>query len=161
MTLFYIEFGSPTTRRCAPLKCTAPAPAIVTPLSTVACPPVHRGEAARGTPPRTHGTSWLIIHVQLKVSAPFECGALHRASSVVHREVVHTLGSDSFCGRWLIPGPQATSLGSAAAGPYQSASSRELRGLQGDHQNEYSAQPDASWSAHRCVQCVLGLILSS
>ena len=41
------------------------------------------------------GTSWLIIHVELKVSAPFECGALHRASSLVHREVVHTLGSDT------------------------------------------------------------------
>ena len=54
MTLFYIEFGSPTTRRCAPLKCSASTGDRHTTLSTVACPPVHRGEAARGTPPRVH-----------------------------------------------------------------------------------------------------------
>ena len=44
------------------------------------------------------GMHWLIIHVELEVSAPFECGAMRRASGVVHREVVHTLGSDSLCG---------------------------------------------------------------
>mmetsp|Transcript_14791 Transcript_14791/g.34947 ORF Transcript_14791/g.34947 Transcript_14791/m.34947 type:complete len:243 (-) Transcript_14791:104-832(-) len=76
------------------------------------------------------GVRWLIMHVELKVSAPFECGALHCASSAVHRAIVHTLRSDGFCGRWLIPGPQATSHSAAAAGPYQ-LTSRELRGLQG------------------------------
>jgi hypothetical protein len=77
--------------------------------------------------------AWLIIHVELKVSAPFECGAMHCASSVVHREGAHTLGSNySFCGGWLVPGPQATALDAAAAGPYQPVS-RELRGLPGDH----------------------------
>eukprot|EP00964_Phaeocystis_antarctica_P031562 scaffold17853_cov60-Phaeocystis_antarctica.AAC.5 len=68
------------------------------------------------------GVRWLIMHVELEVSAPFECGALHCASSSVHREILHTLGSDSFCGGWLIPGPQATSHGAAAAVPYQLAS---------------------------------------
>ena len=91
------------------------------------------------------GVRWLIIHVELKVSAPFECGAMHCASSVVHREFVHTLGSNSFCGGWLIPGPQATALDAAAAGPYQPAS-RELRGLRGDHHNE-----DKACSARKCV----------
>ena len=76
------------------------------------------------------GVRWLTMHVELKVSAPFECGALHCASSAVHRAIVHTLRSDGFCGRWLIPGPQATSHSAAAAGPYQ-LTSRELRGLQG------------------------------
>ena len=85
------------------------------------------------------GLRWLIIHVELKVSAPFEYGALHCASSAVHRKIVHTLGSDSFCGGWLIPGPQATSHSAAAAAPYQPAS-RELRGLRGDHHNEDSVQ---------------------
>ena len=77
------------------------------------------------------GVRWLIIHVELEVSAPFECGAMRCASDVAHREMVHTLGSDSFCGGWLIPGPQATSRGAAAAGPYQLA-----EGLRGDHRNE-------------------------
>ena len=81
------------------------------------------------------GVRWLIMHVELKVSAPFECGALHCASGAVHRAIAHTHGSDSFCGRWLIPGPQATSHSAAAAGPYQ-LTSRELRGLRGDHQHE-------------------------
>eukprot|EP00964_Phaeocystis_antarctica_P065501 scaffold39534_cov84-Phaeocystis_antarctica.AAC.2 len=76
------------------------------------------------------GVRWLTMHVELKVSAPFECDALHCASSAVHRAIVHTLRSDGFCGRWLIPGPQATSHSAAAAGPYQ-LTSRELRGLQG------------------------------
>ena len=73
------------------------------------------------------------MHVELKMSAPFECGALHCASSAAHRAIVHTLGSDSFCGGWLIPGPQATwstSHSAAAAVPYQLAS-REVRGLPG------------------------------
>jgi hypothetical protein len=98
---------------------------------------------------RTHamvGVRGLIIHVELEVSAPFECSAMRCASSVAHREVVHTLGSDSFCGGWLIPGPQATSRGAAAAGPYHQPASRELRGLQRDHQNE-----DKACSAHRYV----------
>ena len=91
------------------------------------------------------GVHWLVIHVELEVSAPFECGAMRCASSVVHREIVHTLGSDSFCGGWLIPGPQTTSHSAAAAGPYQPAS-RELRGLRGDHHNE-----DKACSARKCV----------
>ena len=91
------------------------------------------------------GVHWLVMHVELEVSAPFECGALRCASRAIHREVVHTLGSDSLCGGWLIPGPQATSRSAAAAGPYQSAL-RELRCLQGDHQGE-----EIACSAHRCV----------
>ena len=85
------------------------------------------------------GVHWLVMHVELEVSAPFECGALRCASRAIHREVVHTLGSDSLCGGWLIPGPQATSRSAAAAGPYYQLASRELRGLQGDHQNEDKA----------------------
>ena len=97
------------------------------------------------------GVRGLIIHVELEVSAPFECGAMRCASSVAHREVVHTVGSDSFCGGWLIPGPQANApvhlpwCGSTA-GPYHQPASRELRGLQRDHQNE-----DKACSAHRYV----------
>ena len=101
--------------------------------------PAGRGHGVAATrKDGTHallGVRWLIMHVELKVSAPFECGALHCASGAVHRAIVHTLGSDCFCGGWLIPGPQATSHSAAAAGPYQ-LTSRELRGLRGDHQNE-------------------------
>ena len=60
---------------------------------------------------------------------------MHCASSVVQREGAHTLGSNySICGGWLVPGPQATALDAAAAGPYQPVS-RELRGLPGEHLN--------------------------
>ena len=116
------------------------------PLAAVLAGRGHGVTAARED--GTHalvGVRWLITHVELEVSAPFECGALHCASSVVHREIVHTLGSDSFCGGWLIPGPQATSHSAAAAAPYQPAS-RELRGLRGDHHNE-----DKACSARKCV----------
>ena len=34
------------------------------------------------------GVHWLIIHVELEVSAPFECGAMRCASRAIHREVV-------------------------------------------------------------------------
>ena len=91
---------------------------------------------------RTHalvGVRGLMVHVELEVSAPFECGAMRCASRAIHREVVHTLSSDSLCGGWLIPGPHATSRSAAAAGPYYQLASRELRGLQGDHQNEDKA----------------------
>ena len=100
--------------------------------------------ACKDGAPALVGVHWLIIHVELEVSAPFECGALRCASRAIHREVVHTLGSDSLCGGWLIPGPHATSRSAAAAGPYQSAS-RELRCLQGDHQDE-----EIACRAHAC-----------
>ena len=108
----------------------------------------HGVTAAREDGAHTQaGVHWLIIHVELEVSAPFECGAMRCASDVAHREMVHTLGSDSFCVGWFIPGTQATSHGAAAAGPYQLAEG-ELRGLRGDHRkqdNACSAHCDA-WS---------------
>eukprot|EP00964_Phaeocystis_antarctica_P110486 scaffold74834_cov72-Phaeocystis_antarctica.AAC.2 len=88
----------------------------------------HGVAAARkdGTP-AVVGARCAAVHVELKVSAACECGALHCARCAVHRATVHKLPGDSFCGGWLLPGPQATRVRSAhgcaaAAGPYRIAS---------------------------------------
>eukprot|EP00964_Phaeocystis_antarctica_P101905 scaffold67359_cov80-Phaeocystis_antarctica.AAC.4 len=54
------------------------------------------------------GVRCAAVHVELKVSAACECGALRCARFAAHRATVQTLAGDSFCGGWLLPGPQAT-----------------------------------------------------